>query len=104
MPHKSGASCFLNSPILMCEVFVRLVWDLIFHYCHKLVWEVFTRSVWDLKFLLLPHTRSISIESQPKKVVVVVVVVVVVFVVVIIIGHKKLTLKFDQNRVNTSLG
>ena len=49
-------------------------------------------------------TRLISIESQPKKVVVVVVVVVVfvaaVFVVVIIIGHRNLTLKFDQNWVN----
>ena len=41
--------------------------------------------------------RLISIESQPKKVVAVVVVVVVV---VIIIGHKNLTLKFDQNWVN----
>ena len=45
-------------------------------------------------------TRLISIESQPKKVVVVVLVVVVVFAVVIIIGHKTLTLKFDQNRVH----
>ena len=47
-------------------------------------------------------TRLNSIESQPKKVVVVVVivVVVVVFVVVIILGHKNLTLKFDQNCVN----
>ena len=41
-------------------------------------------------------TRLISIESQPKKVVVVV----VVFVFVIIIGHRNLTLKFDQNWVN----
>ena len=46
----------------------------------------------DLEF----KTRLISIESQPKKVMVVVVVVVVVFVVVIIIGHKNLTLQFDQ--------
>ena len=37
------------------------------------------------------ETRSISSESQPKKVVV---------VVVIIIGHKKTTLKFDQNWVD----
>ena len=42
-------------------------------------------------------TRLISMESQPKKVVLVVVVIVVVFVVAIIIGHKNLTLKFDQN-------
>ena len=39
-------------------------------------------------FQILPIlTKSISIESQPKKVVVV-----VVFVVVIIVGHKNLTL------------
>ena len=43
-------------------------------------------------------TRLSSIESQPKKVVVVVLVVVVF--VVITIGHKNLTLKFDQNWVN----
>ena len=43
-----------------------------------------------------------SIESQPKKVVdVMVVFVVIVYVVVFfIIGHKNLTLKFDQNWVN----
>ena len=52
----------------------------------------------------LKKTRLSLIESQPKKVVVVVVVVfvvvVVVFVVIIIVGHKKLALKFGQNRVN----
>ena len=46
----------------------------------------------------------ISIESQTKKVVVVVVVVVVFvavsLVVVVIVGHRNLTLKFGQNRVN----
>ena len=44
-----------------------------------------------------------SIESQPEKVVVVVVVVGLVFVgvvVVIIAGHKNLTLRFGQNRVD----
>ena len=49
-------------------------------------------------------TRSISIESQPKKVVDVVVVVIVfvvgVCVVVVIVGHRNLTLKFGQNWVN----
>ena len=50
------------------------------------------------------ETRLISIESQPKKVVVVVfvvvgLVVVVGVVVLIIVGHRNLTLKFDQNWV-----
>ena len=42
------------------------------------------------------ETKSISIESQPKKVVFVV----VVFIVVINVGHKNLTSKFGQNWVN----
>ena len=40
-----------------------------------------------------------SIESQPKKVVVVVFIV-VGLVVVVIVGHRNLSLKFGQNRVN----
>ena len=60
---------------------------------------------------IITLTRLSSIESQPNKVVVIVVVVifvVVVFVVgllvgvvfVVIVGHRHLTLKFGQNRVN----
>ena len=55
-------------------------------------------------------TRLSSIELQPKKIVVVVFVVghvvvvitvfVVVVIVVIIVGHRNLTLKFGQKRVN----
>ena len=47
-------------------------------------------------------TRLSSIESQPKKVVVVVVVVVFVVVglVVVIVGHRNITLKFDQDWVD----
>ena len=58
-------------------------------------------------------TRLSSIESQPRKVIVVVVVFVIVVhgpgividvVVVIIVGHRNLTLKFGQKRVNNNCG
>ena len=44
-------------------------------------------------------TRLSSIESQPKKIVVVVMLIVIVAV-IIVVGHKNLTLKFNQNWVN----
>ena len=52
-----------------------------------------------MKAIKVLQNRSISIESQPKKVVAVVVVVVVV-VVLFYYWSKNLTLKFGQNLVN----
>ena len=49
-------------------------------------------------------TRLSSIESQPKKLVVVFVEGIVVGgggIVIVIVGHRNITLKFGQNRVNT---
>ena len=75
-------------------------WESILMYIHGSL-----LSLWKLYKVCKKYQRIksilISIGSQPRKVVVTVVVVVVaVFVFVIIIGHRNLTLKFNQNWVN----